>query len=146
MNKRSALVGVLFGVGTAIDPAELANHAATASDFLSSANFLAKFVYSGLTKSYQLYRYLRDTETVNTVAIVVGTLLAVYIVLEVVRMLLRELFGLRRSFNVDITQSSEVKDLNEQLRTIQKEMRDIGRTLRMQKEQEKKLQANPSKA
>ena len=39
----------------------------------------------------------------NTVAVVIGTLLVVYFAIELIRMLFRELFGLRRSFQVDIS-------------------------------------------
>jgi len=84
-----ALLAGMVALVAAIDPEELGNHQASGSDFMSTANFLARFLYSSLTKSYQLYRFLRDTSPVNTVAVVLGTLLVVYIAVELLRALLR---------------------------------------------------------
>lgn len=106
------MLGMALALATAVDPQELSNHAAVASDFLSTANMMARFVYSGMTKGYQAYRFVRDTSPINTVAVVVVTIVLVYAAVELVRMLFRELFGLKRSYTADISESSEVRDLN----------------------------------
>jgi cob(I)alamin adenosyltransferase len=64
-------------------------------------------------------------------------MLFIYAAFELIRILFQELFGLKRSYTVDLKETPELKVMKDQLKTIQKDLRDVGKILITQETEKK---------
>lgn len=127
------LLPLLGGCVPAIE--ELSKHLLPSMDFSNPA---LKFLLSFLWKFHQVYTWLKSTSPVNIVFILAVTVYAVYLVGAAVREVVARLFGSKREFAVEMGREQEVRDIHEQIKTVQKEIRDINKAIRLGREQAKK--------